>query len=301
MRRRFPYTALVFALIGGLITNSIFGAIIGFVIGLYFDNRGIGSAGGNPETEARQYTYIAQIIGKILQITGKNSPRHIANAQRLFIQEISAGATGKVDVHAISEQISIVANDPSFQESLAINGLRNTLVNSYSRSPATVLAQIIHICYSASEGQVDNNFYQAIFTIAGAIGLPQQIAIVLLMRFANYGQEAWGDGNPFGSYSHGYGNGGSSYNQGGYGGGSGGGYGGYNSRAAEAQKALEQAYSLLGVDRNVSKQELNRAKKRLLAKWHPDKAPDDSKRAEYTEMSQKINNAADLIAADRGF
>lgn len=68
------------------------------------------------------------------------------------------------------------------------------------------------------------------------------------------------------------------------------------SSSSEYQDAL----SFLELNDNVTKVELKRAKKRLLNKWHPDKAP-AGKEDEYNEMSQRINAAVDVVSKYKGF
>lgn len=57
-------------------------------------------------------------------------------------------------------------------------------------------------------------------------------------------------------------------------------------------------YEILEVDRNATKEVLHKQKINLLRKWHPDKLPAD-KQEEGTLMTQKINEAYDILSDDK--
>lgn len=64
--------------------------------------------------------------------------------------------------------------------------------------------------------------------------------------------------------------------------------------AAIRERQIEQAYTNLGIDRNITEQEFRRVKRRKLAEFHPDKAP-QGKEQEYTIKFQQINAWCELI------
>jgi len=61
---------------------------------------------------------------------------------------------------------------------------------------------------------------------------------------------------------------------------------------------LDKAYEFLGVNRNLTMQEINKIRRNLQSKYHPDKNPNN--RAYYENYSKKINSAFDLIKKSRG-
>ncbi len=76
------------------------------------------------------------------------------------------------------------------------------------------------------------------------------------------------------------------------------GYSGYGGTYS-SQKELEDAYSVLGIDSSTSDNDARRAYKKLMSRYHPDKAiaqglgEDGVKK--YTELSQKIGKAWETV------
>ena len=120
--------------------------------------------------------------------------------------------------------------------------------------------------------------------------------ILQVKHFTYDSQNDWY--SPFGSYGS-YG-GYSSSGGGNYGGG-----GGQESGAGSAARELDEAYRILGIDASASDADARKAYRRLMAKYHPDKAmaqglgEADVKR--YTELSQKIGRAWDTVRKYRHF
>ncbi|RIY37962.1 DnaJ domain-containing protein [Psittacicella gerlachiana] len=291
MQKKFPWLMpAVFGFIGLLIFQSFIGLLIGVGIGYFFQRRQSESDIRNAELFQRQVNNLAEIIGILLRKTGNATRSNINDAKTLFGEEISR-SFAHVDVHTAMQRLEDAATNSSYDESVSLNSLRNSLAMSVaSRSGVYFLTIIIYVYCNAARTRGDDKFYDAMFTIGSALGIPPQIVAVLLMRATDYGNSQ----NAHGGYSWGQSDfGGGQYNQ----------QDSYNRnyyRAADSQKELQAAYQTLGVTAEVTKDELRKAKRRLLAKWHPDKAP-EGKKDEYTEMSQKINAAADLITAYKGF
>lgn len=287
--KKISLTAIVGAVIGLLLFNLV-GAIIGAFIGLMIDKRAQRNTAQNAEIFHRQVTNLAEIIGSLLRRSGNATTSNINDAKTLFIEEISK-TYPFLDAHEIASSIDRAATDRNFDDNVSINSLRNTFaLTSESRSAIYFITIVIYVYCNAVRTHGDQHLYDYIFALGTALGIPHPIIMVLLARSTDFGQ----NGNRSGSWSDSYYTGGGSYNndnsyQRNH----------YNPNA-DTQKELQEAYKILGVDENVTKEELRKVKRRLLAKWHPDKAP-DGKKDEYTEMSQKINAAIDLITVVKGF
>jgi hypothetical protein len=68
--------------------------------------------------------------------------------------------------------------------------------------------------------------------------------------------------------------------------------------AAAEQAALRAAYRLLGVEAKCSQQVLDRARKKLMAKWHPDRAS-KADQPLYEAKFKEVNAAYNLIMKHR--
>ena len=64
--------------------------------------------------------------------------------------------------------------------------------------------------------------------------------------------------------------------------------------------AVAKAYAVLGLDENVSDQELKRRHRLLSREYHPDLVTCPNEKARREEEMKKINNAYDVVAAARG-
>ncbi len=69
--------------------------------------------------------------------------------------------------------------------------------------------------------------------------------------------------------------------------------------------SIEQAYKVLGITKNASKQEIKRAYRKLMSQHHPDKLVSKGMPEEMvkvaTEKSQEIQSAYDMIKKQQGF
>lgn len=285
---RLSGTVITCAIVGFFLAN-ILGLFIGGFIGYILDRRNTTSKQNTGEILQRQVTYMAQIIGVLLRETKRTSASDLSNAKRLFIQEITYNYNG-VDVHTAAEEIEKVALDADFPAGQALANLRNTVIYSFSKTGATIVVSIAGIYIAATRWDGTPDIKPLIMQIAMGLGLNAAIADVLFeVNFSRYRASSQGYQSSYGYGGYG---GGYSYNDS---------NNSYSSQQRSSQKELQDAFALLGVNEDVTQNELNRAKKRLLAKWHPDKAPSQDKLAEYTAMSQKINSAADIIAAYKRF
>ena len=57
-------------------------------------------------------------------------------------------------------------------------------------------------------------------------------------------------------------------------------------------------YSLLGVQKNATKEEIKKAFKKLAMQLHPDRAPENKKK-EYEEKFKEINEAVSVLGDDK--
>jgi hypothetical protein len=69
--------------------------------------------------------------------------------------------------------------------------------------------------------------------------------------------------------------------------------------AAKPKVDLKAAYAVLGVEQGCDQEELERAYKKLLAKWHPDRVKTPEKKKQYELKFKQIRSAYDAIASKK--
>lgn len=75
---------------------------------------------------------------------------------------------------------------------------------------------------------------------------------------------------------------------------------GYRGNNSNSQSEFTKNLKILGLAASATYEEVKRAKRKLLNKWHPDKAPEGSAE-NYNKKSQEINAAYDMIVKYKGW
>lgn len=161
----------------------------------------------------------------------------------------------------------------------------------------------IQIQVALSDGVLAKQEHDRLIILAASLGVSVQSMERLIsirysemmfsQRFRNSGysyenseQSSYQD-NSGSSYNNSYGNDNSSYN------------GQYQS-----QSKLDAAYKVLGIDKSASDDEVKKAHRRLMLKYHPDRLASQGLTEEmirmYTEKAKDIQAAFDLIKKERG-
>ena len=161
----------------------------------------------------------------------------------------------------------------------------------------------IQIQVALSDGVLAKQEHDRLIILAASLGVSVQSMERLIsirysemmfsQRFRNSGysyenseQSSYQD-NSGSSYDNSYGNDNSSYN------------GQYQS-----QSKLDAAYKVLGIDKSASDDEVKKAHRRLMLKYHPDRLASQGLTEEmirmYTEKAKDIQAAFDLIKKERG-
>jgi DnaJ like chaperone protein len=291
------------------------GRIIGFLIGMFFIGPLAGVIGAvlgyifidkprqfrrfNDAAAQRAFTTDANynrnlihhtfaLMGYVARGAGRVNQQHIATAERLM---------RLMQLDASSKQMAIEAfnygKSPEFDVRALTSNLRNLCQGNLSL--ISYLLEI-QVQMALSDGTLENLEHQRLLEIASLLGIRSEAMERLIrqriaeMYFSqNFNRQY--QNNSQGGYqqsSDGYQQGQGGYNQG---------NDGYNQAAS--QTALNHAYEVLGVSRDAPLADINRAYKRLMLKYHPDRLKAQNLSPElvkvYEEKAKDIQAAYDLI------
>lgn len=164
----------------------------------------------------------------------------------------------------------------------------------------------IQIQVALSDGVLSKQEHDRLIILAASLGVSVQSMERLIsirysemmfsQRFKNSGYdyhqssyESHQNDEQNSSYGSGYGN--NSYEQ--------------DNSSYSGQSKLDAAYKVLGIDKTVSDDEVKKAHRRLMLKYHPDRLASQGLTEEmirmYTEKAKDIQAAFDLIKKERGF
>ena len=232
--------------------------------------------------------YTFALMGYVARGAGRVNQQHIATAERLM---------RLMQLDASSKQMAIEAfnygKSPEFDVRALTSNLRNLCQGNLSL--ISYLLEI-QVQMALSDGTLENLEHQRLLEIASLLGIRSEAMERLIrqriaeMYFSqNFNRQY--QNNSQGGYqqsSDGYQQGQGGYNQG---------NGGYNQAAS--QTALNHAYEVLGVSRDAPLADINRAYKRLMLKYHPDRLKAQNLSPElvkvYEEKAKDIQAAYDLI------
>lgn len=281
---------LIFGFIGYII-GGFLGAVAGALLGYYLVDKKQVASRFDPKYQRALIEFTYELMGYVARSAGRVNEEHIAIAnQYMRIMQLSQelkNAAREAFARGKSADFSI---DRCISSYRAVFGHNLELV-SYLLE--------IQIQVALSDGVLTENERGCLISIAVKLGISSESMSELIEK--RYQEMAFRNG----SYSY---SGHESYN-------SSSGYGNYDYESNDSRQSssgysssdstrLNAAYALLGVDKDASDDEVKKAHKRMMLKYHPDRLASqgltDDMIKVYTEKAKDIQAAFDLIKKERG-
>ncbi|NJM11515.1 MAG: co-chaperone DjlA [Synechococcaceae cyanobacterium SM1_2_3] len=261
----------------GFMVGGPMGALIGAVVGHNLDQsqkkiEESGAADGHfAQTTLIVTTF--QMMGSLAKADGRISEAEIATARAIMDQMQLSPGQRRTAIDCFTE-----GKKPDFALDAAIDAFQRT--DSHRSAPVQLLLTIL-LNMAYADGHLHPQTHVRLLHIAERLGIArlQFEALHTLFRAQRWTQQQSGRSS------------GDERTQ--------------DRRPVTAVQSLSQAYSVLGLKRDASPEEIKLAYRRLLKKHHPDKlaasnvSPTELARA--TEKTREITAAYDCIREVRGF
>ena len=297
------YKGRVIGFILGLIFLNIPGAILFMILGYYFFDRPANIKKQQNDEAVRAFTSNANynealvkvtfaLMGYVARGAGRVNENHIEKASQIMnvmslnpqmrkiaIEYFNSGKSDDFNLNdTISEIKSLIGNNFSF-----VNFILE-----------------IQVQLALSDGVLEDEEYHRLMDIAVKLGASRESMEQYIrsrynemhfeQQFNDYFRSRYERGGS------GYNNSGSErsyeYND------------SYSGSSGSSSSKLEAAYQILGVEASASDDEVKKAHKRLMLKYHPDRLASQGLTPEmiklYTEKAKDIQAAFDLIKKERG-
>ncbi len=258
------------------------GALLGAAVGHNFDQ---GKTTAKPETlndDRARSTFLAtsfQLMGYIAKADGRVSELEIAAARAIMDHLRLSAVQRRAAMDCFTE-----GKQPGFVVETAIDAFR-TACGSRPSLAAKLLELLLNIAYA--DGSPSPPTQARLVAVAERLGMVrlQFEALQTLFRAQVWARQQSAEGQA---------GAGSSYQQHTHG-----------PRPATAINSLSQAYTVLGLKRDASPDEIKLAYRRLLKRHHPDKLAasgiSTAEMARATEKTRELTAAYDRIREARGF
>lgn len=301
---------IIGAIIAGLFFGPV-GAVVGFILGYFFvDKPKMASMQSDEQARNTLFTadsnYNRELIKNTFVMMG-----YVARGAGRINEDHITKTTQMMDVMHLDEQSRQIAKDafnlgksPDYRIDDAIAAIKSTC-----RRNTNIISYLleIQVQIALADGILENLEHQRLLEISNKLGVSSE-AMERLIRLrlfemminrqnGNFGggfessgnqgyQERQQNQQSGYQYNYGYGDNGSS-----------------QSGSNETQK-LYEAYEILGVNKDASWDDIRRAHKKLMLKYHPDKLASQGLPPEminlYTEKAKDIQAAFDLIKKAKG-
>ena len=297
------YKGRVIGFILGLIFLNIPGAILFMILGYYFFDRPANIKKQQNDEAVRAFTSNANynealvkvtfaLMGYVARGAGRVNENHIEKASQIMnvmslnpqmrkiaIESFNSGKSDDFNLNdTISEIKSLIGNNFSF-----VNFILE-----------------IQVQLALSDGVLEDEEYHRLMDIAVKLGASRESMEQYIRSRYNemHFEQLFNDyfRSRYERGGSGYDNSGSErsyeYND------------SYSGSSGSSSSKLEAAYQILGVEASASDDEVKKAHKRLMLKYHPDRLASQGLTPEmiklYTEKAKDIQAAFDLIKKERG-
>ncbi len=300
------YKGRVIGFILGFIFANFFGAILFMILGYLFFDRPANLKNQQNEEAVRAFTSNANYNESLVKVTfalmgyvargaGRVNESHIEKSSQIMNV---MGLNSQMRKTAIDAFNSGKSEDFNLNDT--ISEIKSLIGNNFS---FVNFILEIQVQLALSDGVLEDEEYRRLMDIAVKLGASRDSMEQYIrsrynemhfeQQFRDFYKSRYERGNSGSGYDYSrsdssYDNSGSSYSGSGFG-----------------SSKLDSAYKILGVESTASDEEIKKAHKRLMLKYHPDRLASQGLTPEmiklYTEKAKDIQAAFDLIKKERGF
>ncbi|WP_406017045.1 co-chaperone DjlA [Succinivibrio sp.] len=297
------YKGRVIGFILGLIFLNIPGAILFMILGYYFFDRPANIKKQQNDEAVRAFTSNANynealvkvtfaLMGYVARGAGRVNENHIEKASQIMNVMSLNPQMRKIAIEAFNS-----GKSDDFNLNDTISEIKSLIGNNFS---FVNFILEIQVQLALSDGVLEDEEYHRLMDIAVKLGASRESMEQYIrsrynemhfeQQFNDYFRSRYERGGS------GYDNSGSErsyeYND------------SYSGSSGSSSSKLEAAYQILGVEASASDDEVKKAHKRLMLKYHPDRLASQGLTPEmiklYTEKAKDIQAAFDLIKKERG-
>ena len=297
------YKGRVIGFILGLIFLNIPGAILFMILGYFFFDRPANIKKQQNDEAVRAFTSNANynealvkvtfaLMGYVARGAGRVNENHIEKASQIMNVMSLNPQMRKIAIEAFNS-----GKSDDFNLNDTITEIKSLIGNNFS---FVNFILEIQVQLALSDGVLEDEEYHRLMDIAVKLGASRESMEQYIrsrynemhfeQQFNDYFRSRYERGGS------GYNNSGSErsyeYND------------SYSGSSGSSSSKLEAAYQILGVEASASDEEVKKAHKRLMLKYHPDRLASQGLTPEmiklYTEKAKDIQAAFDLIKKERG-